>query len=403
MAWSNPRIWIDGPHITAEQMNAVSDNLRETAPAKAQKSGDLFYATGANEIERIPIGVSGSVLTPSGGVPVWERAPTPITTAGDIVIGDADGDPVRLPVGTGNYILVARGTSLEWEEESYLKDWWQQDEWWISGSPFQEYDVTLSRYGGRGFVGTQLITLNTPMVICDTFTFESGTINVDINPLVIRARQIVLQGNTTIVARRNSSTRFPFGPRQNDLTGGLGGRGGQETPDPLPSVGVAQGHDGGHGKRGCGGGGGGGRLIGQAGNAYVAARDGQNAPSLDMDDIRETMNGRGTAYGGYGGAAPDSATYSGGCFIVAAQSINRTTNNYTLTINANGDSAGSNGRGGSGGGLVVVVIKNGAGGVTATANGGTGNTANVESGGFTYRASGDGGSGTAYVGTAFPE
>ena len=120
MAWREPRIWVDGPHITAAQMNQVSENLRETAPAKAEAAGDIFYATGRNEIARLALGSQGQFLVPGASAPQWASVPTPITTEGDLVVGGTGGAPERLGTAGGNRIFVARGQAVGWEASGFL-------------------------------------------------------------------------------------------------------------------------------------------------------------------------------------------------------------------------------------------------------------------------------------------
>ena len=55
MSWTAPRTWVTSEVISAALMNThIRDNLLETAPGKATAAGDLFYATGANAIARLP-------------------------------------------------------------------------------------------------------------------------------------------------------------------------------------------------------------------------------------------------------------------------------------------------------------------------------------------------------------
>ena len=132
MAWVNPRTWIDGIRLSAAQMNQVSENLRQTAPAKAQAAGDLFFATARNAIARLAIGASGTFLRPgSNGLPEWGVVPTPITTRGDLVIGDASGNLTRIGVGDGVRVLAAEGGVASWKEEIFLHEWWKHSRWWI--------------------------------------------------------------------------------------------------------------------------------------------------------------------------------------------------------------------------------------------------------------------------------
>lgn len=73
MAWTAPRTWVTGEVITSAIMNQhIRDNFLETAPAKAQAAGDIFYATGPNAITRLPIAAEdGYVLTTSSGNLAW--------------------------------------------------------------------------------------------------------------------------------------------------------------------------------------------------------------------------------------------------------------------------------------------------------------------------------------------
>ena len=114
MAWTTPRIWDDGIIISAAQMNAVSDNLRETAPAKAEAYGDIFYATGANQIERLPFSQGRRQLTNDGTRPAWSNVPSPLRNFGEMIVGDSNGNPTVLPLprssdGEEQFVLVARG------------------------------------------------------------------------------------------------------------------------------------------------------------------------------------------------------------------------------------------------------------------------------------------------------
>lgn len=50
MGWTTPITWVASQVVTAAQMNALRDNLLETAPAKATTAGGIFVATGSNSI-----------------------------------------------------------------------------------------------------------------------------------------------------------------------------------------------------------------------------------------------------------------------------------------------------------------------------------------------------------------
>ena len=114
MPWKTPKVWIDGPQITAADLNSISENLRETAPAKAVAAGDIFYATGPNTLGRLAIGSPGQYLNVGQQLPQWGAAPSPITEAGDLVVGDATGTPSRLEAGSAEQVLAAVNGVLEW-------------------------------------------------------------------------------------------------------------------------------------------------------------------------------------------------------------------------------------------------------------------------------------------------
>ncbi len=51
MAWSTPPTYTSGNVLTAAQMNAISANLNETAPAKATTATSYFVGAAANSIQ----------------------------------------------------------------------------------------------------------------------------------------------------------------------------------------------------------------------------------------------------------------------------------------------------------------------------------------------------------------
>lgn len=90
MAYTAPITFVNGVPLTAAQMNAIQDNIRETAVAKATTQSRHFVATGANAIaERVTVrqtvdvigdtsstAFTGSLTGPSTG-------PTVTATTGD--------------------------------------------------------------------------------------------------------------------------------------------------------------------------------------------------------------------------------------------------------------------------------------------------------------------------------
>lgn len=53
--WTAPATFTDGAVLTAAQLNAIRDNLNETAPAKSSSAGGFIVTTGLNSIiQRTP-------------------------------------------------------------------------------------------------------------------------------------------------------------------------------------------------------------------------------------------------------------------------------------------------------------------------------------------------------------
>lgn len=50
MPWTAPAVFTDGSILTGSQMNAISANLNETAPAKATSAGGFIMTSGANTV-----------------------------------------------------------------------------------------------------------------------------------------------------------------------------------------------------------------------------------------------------------------------------------------------------------------------------------------------------------------
>ena len=377
MAWTEPRIWVDGPHITAAQMNAVSENLRQTAPAKASAAGDIFFATGRNEIDVLHLGTVGQFLVPGVAAPQWDSVPTPITTQGDLVIGNATGEPVRLGASaTGVNVLAMEGGSASWENVSIFDNWWERNQWWSIDSAD---DMSLV----NGSVVKQHVLYGRDLSIAGTVTVPS--------PFVLRFRDITVDsGGATIRCVSDNYDR--------DLaTGAAGGTG------TSGRNGASHGYRG--GVYGGGGGGGSGLTQSRAGADSSASVRSSTVATLAMLGNLEWSNGRGgdglafsinsVNYFGLGGKP-------GGLALVAAKSVS----GGALLIDCSGEMGGftsagglTNARsnaGGGGGGLAVVVVLDGSTSVSVDVSGGAGRALQNEAVG------GDGGDGTSYVATSFP-
>ena len=73
MPWTHPIIYSVGQRLHASDMNLISDNLRETAPAKATAARSLFYSDGPNSIALLQPPASNGLYILRSGVttPAW--------------------------------------------------------------------------------------------------------------------------------------------------------------------------------------------------------------------------------------------------------------------------------------------------------------------------------------------
>lgn len=68
MAWTAPPVFVSGAGLTAPQLNVLSGDLNETAPAKATAAGQWFVASGSNSlVARSP--AAGNVTGGAQGTP----------------------------------------------------------------------------------------------------------------------------------------------------------------------------------------------------------------------------------------------------------------------------------------------------------------------------------------------
>ena len=77
---------IDGKSATAHNHN--SDYIAKTLTTT---TGDMIYASSANNPARLGIGSTGQVLSVSGGVPAWSAAPSSSLTMSSIASGSLSG------------------------------------------------------------------------------------------------------------------------------------------------------------------------------------------------------------------------------------------------------------------------------------------------------------------------
>lgn len=120
--WQTPA----GAVVTAIDANG---NLIGTASGNVALStvttkGDIYAATGAGAVTRVPVGGNNQALiadsTTSSGVK-WgtpldsTKVPlSTVTTAGDLIVGSGAGAVSRLGLGAANTVLVSNGSSASW-------------------------------------------------------------------------------------------------------------------------------------------------------------------------------------------------------------------------------------------------------------------------------------------------
>lgn len=81
----------------------------------------LYEGIPSGNPERLPIGISGQVLTIVSGLPSWQTPVTvsgftnPMTTAGDLIYGTTGGTALRLPIGTSGQVLTVSGGLPTWQ------------------------------------------------------------------------------------------------------------------------------------------------------------------------------------------------------------------------------------------------------------------------------------------------
>ena len=105
MAWNNDRVFVTGANLTAAQMNQITANLNETAPAKAVASGDLFVANGTNSIQRLPIGTNGHLLQSSNNNVAWSGTIFPSGQANSIMWLNNDREISFTPIGDPGSVM----------------------------------------------------------------------------------------------------------------------------------------------------------------------------------------------------------------------------------------------------------------------------------------------------------
>lgn len=123
MAWSTPPTYTSGNVLTAAQMNAISANLNETAPAKATTSTSYFVGSSANAIQERQFQVARAVApetTPSTSYTELATQQRITVSSGEVALVVLT---ARLYVGTAgetalNSVVVSGSSSIA-ADDSY--------------------------------------------------------------------------------------------------------------------------------------------------------------------------------------------------------------------------------------------------------------------------------------------
>ena len=124
MAWTEPRTYAAGQRLLADDLNAISDNLREMGVAVASTVNSLLYSDGRNSITELRPVASGAansglwVVRSGGAAPVWSRILRSSEMFSDVPAG------LNPPAGSGprddglpppdglSRFLIRRGTGV---------------------------------------------------------------------------------------------------------------------------------------------------------------------------------------------------------------------------------------------------------------------------------------------------
>lgn len=114
MAWTSPKIFVDGAILTADDLNIYArDNLLQQAPAKAYNVGGYFVSTGQNQIEERTL--TTELLEPSENE--TETLPATLSTTD---YQDLDTVGPSVTATTGTTALIFFGANLQAEEDSFF-------------------------------------------------------------------------------------------------------------------------------------------------------------------------------------------------------------------------------------------------------------------------------------------
>ena len=124
--------------------------------------GDLLYASAANTLAKLPIGISTYILTSNGTIPGWAiPSSVVIGTATNLAGGAAGSVPYQsgastttfLSIGTANQVITSTGTAPQWSSSLTLTG--------LSNSGLTTLDKTVT-VGNTSFNGAAVFAPSTP-------------------------------------------------------------------------------------------------------------------------------------------------------------------------------------------------------------------------------------------------
>lgn len=177
----NPNsITLDTPGLLTLTATSISMQLGSDA------EGDIHYVNSSIELERLPIGVDGQILTVVSGLPSWENAVGNIngsgTTNNITVWQDAD-TLTFLPIGTSNQMLGVNNAGNASEYKTFSGVTNQVNISHVAGTVgfslpqniHTTAEPTFNKLNLQGTGFSQLIVTNTGSFAAANFTNQSGS------------------------------------------------------------------------------------------------------------------------------------------------------------------------------------------------------------------------------------
>ena len=116
-------------HDTDRDLDNASGVLAETKGGTGESTytqGDILYASGSNNLAKLPKGTSSQVLTMNDAatLPNWENSESgfadPMTTRGDLIVRNSSNVTDRMAVGIGGQVLSTDGVDFTWVTNPFV-------------------------------------------------------------------------------------------------------------------------------------------------------------------------------------------------------------------------------------------------------------------------------------------